>query len=238
MSNRKKRTKMTRRINLSRGQWKIVVAVVAVAVVAVVLTVSMRGGQDNAMPAANRTVALLDGEEITEQDVADARVVVYWAWGQYIGRQDALEHIIGEKLLYREAEQEGYVPTVEDTWAELSVFMGVMGLTSKEFEERLGWDGISLDEYAERYRRILAINAFLEDAVEISEVTEEEIGQFYDGYVEDRRQKYPDEEPPTLEEMEPHIVVVLEGRKRQEAASDLVQQLRETADIEYMDVDW
>ena len=56
--------------------------------------------------------------------------------------------------------------------------------------------------------------------------------------MENHRERYPDEEPPTLEEMEPHIAAVLEGRKRQEAASHLVEQLREKADIQYMEVDW
>ncbi|TEU10563.1 MAG: hypothetical protein E3J25_08845 [Anaerolineales bacterium] len=216
----------------------VIAGIVAVAVVAVVLIISATGAPDNDTEPVDRIVAILDGEEITEKDVADARVVIFWAYDRYVGHNETLEHLIAEKLLYREAEREDYVPTTDDTWVELTISVGMRGLTMEEFEERLEWDGLSLEGYIEHFRRMLAINIFLEDTVEVPDVTEEDIREFYQGYVEDHRERYPDEEPPTLEEMEPHIVAVLEAGKRQEAASHLIEQLREKADIQYMEVDW
>jgi len=228
-------------MRLDRRYGKIIgvtAGIVAVAVVAVVLILSATGAPDNDTEPVDKVVAILDGEEITEKDVADARVVIFWAYGRYADRTEALEHLIAEKLLYREAEREDYVPTVDQTWLELTISVGMRELTLEEFEERLGWDGLSLDDYLEHFRRMLAINTFLEDTAEVPEVTEEDIREFYEGYVEYQREKYPDEEPPTLEEMESHIVTVLEPRKRQEAASLLVEELREKADIQYMEVEW
>lgn len=237
MTNRGKRVKRAHRINLSRRQWKIAAAVVAIAVAAVVLILSATGAPDNDTSPADRVVATLDGEEITERDVAEAQVVIFWAYDRYAHRNEALEHLIAERLLYREAEREGHSPTVDDTWQELLISIGLRGVTLEEFEERLEWDGLSVDDYLEHFRRMLAINTFLENTAVVPEVTEEDIREFYEGYVEHHRERYPDEDPPTLEEMEPSIVAVLERRKQHEAASDLVAELRETADIQYMEVE-
>jgi len=238
MTDRKKRVKKADRTNLSRRQWKIAAALAAVAVAAVVLIIVVNGEPSNGPPPEDRVVATLDGEEITESNVAEAQVVIFWAYNRYSGRHEALEHLIAERLLYREAEREGYSPTEDETWQELILSIALRGVTLEELEDRLEWENLSLEEYLEHFRRMLAINTFLEDTVEIPEITEEDIRQFYEGYVEHQREKYPDEEPPTLEEMEPNIIVVLERQKRQQAASDLIQQLREEADIQYMDVDW
>ena len=242
MTRKKKRIerapRRTDRIRLSRRQWKIAAAVMAMAIAAVVLIVSTTGAPDNGTEPVDRVVATLDGEEITESDVAEAQVVIFWAYNRYSGRHEALEHLIAERLLYREAEREGYSPTEDETWQELILSIALRGVTLEELEDRLEWENLSLEEYLEHFRRMLAINTFLEDTVEIPEITEEDIRQFYEGYVEHQREKYPGKDPPSLEEMKNNIIVVLERQKRQQAATDLIQQLREKADIQYMDVDW
>lgn len=237
MASKKKRVKKAHRIELSRRHWKIAAAVVAVAVAAVVSILLASGAPDNDTPPADRVVAMLDGEEITESNVAEAQVVIFWAYNRYSGRHEALEHLIAERLLYREAEREGYSPTEDETWQELILSIALRGVTLEELEDRLEWEGLSLEDYLVHFRRMLAINTFLEDTVEVPEVTEEDIGQFYEGYVEHQREKYPGKEPPSLEEMKSNIIVVLERQKRQQAASDLVAQLRESADIQYMEVE-
>lgn len=212
--------------------------VAVIGVLVVVLIISATGARDNDAPPVDKVVATLNGEEITEKDVADARVVIFWAYGRYAQREEALEHLIAERLLYREAEREGYLPTEDETWLELTISVEMRGLTLEEFEGRLEWDGLSLEDYLEHFQRMLAINVFLEDTTEVSEVTEEDIRGFYDGYVEHHREKYPDQEPPAIEDIQPYVIAVLEVRNRQEAASVLIDGLRLKAAIQYMEVEW
>ena len=241
MGSRKKRIERTRGrteiVSPIRKQWKIAVAAVAVAVAVMVLLIVVNGEQNSDTPPEDMVVAMLDGEEITESNVAEAQVVVFWVYNQYLGRKEALEHLIAERLLYREAEREGNLPTEDETWEELILSIALRGVTLEELEERLEWEGLSLEEYMAHFRRMLAINTFLEDTVEVPEASDEDIRQFYEGYVERQREKYPDKEPPSLEEMKSNIIVILERQKRQEAAADLVAQLRESADIQYMEVE-
>ena len=79
------------------------------------------------------------------------------------------------------------------------------------------------------FQRQLAINSYLDDAVQVPEVTEIEARVFYENY----KQQSPEEELPPFEQLKSEIMALLEQQKQQEATSLLIEELKEKADIEY-----
>ena len=106
-----------------------------------------------------------------------------------------------------------------------------MEMTMEEFQEQLEVQGLSYQEHLEDFRAQLAIQDYLYDAVEVPEVTEEDVKEFYEAW----KQMLPEEqEPPHFEELKSEIIMHLEQQKQQEAIVPFIEELRAKADIEYM----
>lgn len=197
-------------------QRKVIAGIVAIAVVAVVLVLTI---------PPDDVAATVNGEEIMQEDVAEMQEL-YAAQGMPISEEQALEQLIQQEVLYQAAAE--YLPTEEEAEEQLEAQVAMMGMTMEEFHEALQNEGLSYDEQLKDFRRQLAIQDFLHEAVEAPEVTEEEAKEFYEEY----KQQYPEEELPPFEEVEPQIVMQLEQQKQQEAMGPFIEELREKADIE------
>jgi len=213
-------------ISLNRKKGKFI-AGAAVIVAAAVLTSALVLATIAA--PGSEVVARVNGEAITAGDVTKLRVKVYESYQMQISEEEALEQLIAETVLYQEAEQQGYAPTMDEAEQELEARVASSGRTMEDFEADLAKSGFSYEEYLQDFQRQLAINSYLDDAVQVPEVTELEARVFYENY----KQESPETELPPFEQLKSEIMALLEQQKRQEAISLLIEELKEKADIEY-----
>ncbi|MCK4843985.1 MAG: SurA N-terminal domain-containing protein [Dehalococcoidia bacterium] len=213
-------------ISLNRKKGKFI-AGAAVIVAAAVLTAALVLATIAA--PGSEVVARVNGEAITAGDVTKLRVKVYESYRMQISEEEALEQLIAETVLYQEAEQQGYAPTMDEAEQELKARVALSGRTMEDFEAELANSSFSYEEYLQDFQRQLAINSYLDDAVQVPEVTELEARVFYENY----KQQSPEAELPPFEQLKSEIMALLEQEKRQEATSLLIEELKEKADIEY-----
>ena len=216
-------------ISLNRKKGKFI-AGAAVIVAAAVLTAALVFATIAA--PGSEVVARVNGEAITAGDVTKLRVKLYEAYRMQISEEEALEQLIEETVLYQEAEQQGYAPTMDEAEQELEARVASSGRTMEDFKADLaksGFSYFSYEEYLQDFQRQLAINSYLDDAVQVPEVTELEARVFYENY----KQESPEAELPPFEQLKSEIMALLEQQKQQEATSLLIEELKEKADIEY-----
>ncbi|HUX47767.1 MAG TPA: SurA N-terminal domain-containing protein [Dehalococcoidia bacterium] len=213
-------------ISLNRKKGKFI-AGAAVIVAAAVLTAALVLATIAA--PGSEVVARVNGEAITAGDVTKLRVKVYESYQMQISEEEALEQLIAETVLYQEADEQGYAPTMDEAEQELEARVASSGRTMEDFEADLAKSGFSYEEYLQDFQRQLAINNYLDDAVQVPEVTELEARVFYESY----KQQSPEAELPPFEQLKSQIMALLEQQKRQEATSLLIEELKEKADIEY-----
>lgn len=222
---------------LELRNWKVIAAVagiVAVAVVTAVLVLGNITARDDDTSPGSIVVAVVNGDEITAEEVASVQLAMFQYDGEWLDLEEVLEQLISQKLILREAELAGYSPTIEEAEMDLLVQLADMGIPVELFHAMLEEDGLSYDEFLE-YRRVrLAIVTFLDDAVEVPEVTEEEVMQAYEAYKELYMETSPDEEPPSFDEVRSQVLSLLEERRREDAISVFMEELRSQADIQYM----
>ena len=221
-------------MSLTRRQWKIIAGIAAVAVLATVVVLMTAGAPDDDAAPGNLVLATVNGEEITAGEVARIQQRMLRWDNIVVEEEEVLEQLIVERVLYQEAKREGYEPTLEETEWEVRMAMTDTGMQVEELYARLAEEGLPYLEYLEERRVQLAIVMFVDDAVEVPEVTEEEVTEFYEYYKEYYGQLFPGEEPPPFEEMRDTVISVLEEQRQEEAVSLFVAQLRKQADIQYM----
>lgn len=213
-------------ISLNRKKGKFI-AGAAVIVAAAVLTAALVLATIAA--PGSEVVARVNGEAITAGDVTKLRIKVYESYKMQISEEEALEQLIAETVLYQEAEQQGYAPTMDEAEQELEARVASSGRTMEDLEADLAKSGFSYEEYLQDFQRQLAINSYLDDAVQVPEVTELEARVFYENY----KQESPEAEHSPFEQLKSQIMALLEQQKQQEATALLIEELKEKADIEY-----
>jgi parvulin-like peptidyl-prolyl isomerase len=213
-------------ISLNRKKGKFI-AGAAVIVAAAVLTAALVFATIAA--PGSEVVARVNGEAITAGDVTKLRVKVYESYKMQMSEEEALEQLIAETVLYQEADEQGYAPTMDEAEQELEARVASSGRTMEDFKAELVNSSFSYEEYLQDFQRQLAINSYLDDAVQVPEATELEARVFYENY----KQQYPETELPPFEQLKSEIMALLEQQKRQEATSLLIEELKEKADIEY-----
>jgi len=194
-----------RRWKLTGGIWGIV----GVAALAVVLALAIM-----MIPRAE-VAARVNGERITAEDVEEMQA----RYG--ISHDQALDHLITEKLLYQEATSKGHALSTSDAEFELQTQLATMNMTREDLDLQLQFHGISYEEYLEGFRTGMSIQNYLEATIE---VTEEEAMTRYDELAE----LYGESLPP-FEAVKPQIIAELQ----QEAMPSLIDELKEQASITY-----
>ena len=212
----------------NRKKGRIIAVSVAVVVLLVVLVAVIGTASEDDAAHGSKVVAVLNGQDITAEEVRRMQATVLREYGRWADKEEALEQVIVERLLYWEAERESYVPTVEETEQTMLNLLSRRGLTREAFEEQLGAEALSWQEYLDVYQRHMAISRYLDDKLDVPEVTEEQARRFYEEY----KQRVP-EDPRTFEEMEEEIYAGAEWFNRQTAAFSLIQELRAKAEIHY-----
>ena len=211
----------------------IIAGTAAVVVLALVLVfVVFASSDDNGVPVS--VLALVDGEPITRADVSDMqRIVLHWD-GEWMEAEQVLDELITQRLLFREAESRGYVVSDAYVETELITRLVVLGIPIRELYSMLEETGISYEEFMESRKLQLSITALLDDDIEIPEITEEEAIAYYEEYRKRFRELVPGREPRPFEDMRPEIVRMAGEEKREDAILAYVKELRDNADIVYM----
>ena len=224
-------------MNMKSRRAKLIAGIAAVAVLVIVLLITVGAEPNNDAPPQSVVLATVDGEPITASDVVTVQIRMYRWDGVWKGAEEILEQLIAEKLLFREAEKAGNLPTMADAEEELLFLLLELRMSTEVFEALLQEEGISYDEYLE-YRWVqMSIRMYIDAIVPLPEVTEEEIMKAYEAYRELWSELYPDEEPPPFEEMRSRIELALQQEKQQDAIYLLIEELRDNADIIYIEDD-
>ena len=210
----------------------IAAGIVAVAAVTLVLVLVVPGAPDNDTISNNGTapngivLATIDGEAITEEHVSEMRLKLFHWWGRWVDIELALEHVITERLLFREAKQFGHIPTLQEAEHEALFRLAIAQVTRDDLQAQLDAGGITYEAYLEGFRRELAIERYLLDVIV---VTEAEALEFY----EELKETEEDELAP-FEQLRSYIVSLLTHEKTHR----LIQELKGKADIVYSQTDY
>lgn len=141
-------------------------------------------------------------------------------------KEQAIAVITGNKLIIQDAIEKGHEADEEALQQRLEELK-----SQHENEEQMNIAlqriGFTLDDMEQHFREQLIYESYLEEEVEAAEVTEEEMKDSYQGYVDST-----EGESPAFEEMKPMIQKSLEERNIQQAVYDRIAELREGADIE------
>lgn len=218
---------------LKSRRGKIAAGITAAAVLAIVLVLVLVAAPHNDAPPDTKVLVIVNGDEITEEDVAMVQLQMFHWDRRWVEADEVLEQLIAERLLFREAERKGYVPTMIETEVEVESRLMETGMPVEVFAAILEEEGFSYSDFLEHMQVQLAISNYIHATVEIAEVTEEEAREFYEYYSENYRERNPGEEPPPFDELESRIYAVLEETKLWQAMSAYVWELREEAEIVY-----
>lgn len=174
-------------------------------------------------------VATVNDEEITSEDVEEVQQSLLQQ-GQQVSEEDALEEVISQKLLEQKVQLEGITVTDQDAESMIEQQLTLQGATLDDYKEQLESMGLSYESELENIKKQLATQEYLDGQLEdqVFDVTEEEAQEFYEMY----KSQSPEEVPP-YEEIEEQLIATIEQEKQQEAITDIIQRLREDANVEY-----
>lgn len=149
-------------------------------------------------------------------------------------KEQTLDSMIGNELLLQEARDQGFEASDEDVDALITEQAESNGMESAdEFIEAYEEQGMSAEQLTEDARSQVLINQLLED-LEIEEPSEEELREIYDQAVAAQEESGSEEqaELPSFEDAREDVEEQATSDARNEAAIDLVEELRSEGDIE------
>ncbi|WP_159462187.1 SurA N-terminal domain-containing protein [Halobacillus sp. Marseille-P3879] len=182
-------------------------------------------------------VAIVNGKELSREDFDQQ---LSNAEQQYESRgidmegqedqvhQSVVDEMIGMELLQQEAENEGFEASQEEIDQRYEEFTSQF--ESKEAQEE-AFEETGLDEETVRdeLESSIMINKYVDEAIEEVEVSEEEIEEQYDAMSEEQG-----EDAPGYDEAREQIEQQLISQKESDQVNELIDSLRDEADIEVM----
>lgn len=154
------------------------------------------------------------GEEITDSEMKEQV------------KEKAVSLIVDNKLIIQDALEKGHSADEEALEQRLTELRNQFE-NEEQMNIALERIGFTLDDMEQQFREQLIYASYVDEEIEIAEVTEEEIKESYQGYVDSV-----EGESPEFEEMEPMILKSLEERNIQEAVYTRIEELRSAAEID------
>jgi len=214
------------RVIINIKQRKRIVGIAVIAAVAVLTATLLLIA---IAPPGSKVIAIVNGKAITAGEVTKLRAKAYESYRTQMSDEEALEQLIAEALLYQEAEQQGYALSMNEAEQELKARMTSANKTMEDLTAELAKFGLSYEEYLQDFQRQLAINSYLNDTIQVPEVTESEASEFYENYT----QQHPESEYPPFEQLKSQIIALLKQQKQQNAINLRIDELKDKADIQY-----
>lgn len=192
---------------------------------------------DLELPTADEVVVVVNGEEIkgtVYNSVARQLESSVATQGKKASdpevaeqvKEQAMTVIVGNKLIIQDAVEKGHEvdkEVLEQRFEDLKNQFK----DEKQMNIALEKTGFTLDDMKLQLREQLIYESYLTEEIKGAEVTEEELEEAYQGYVDST-----EGETPEFEEMKPMIRQSLEEQKEEQAVYDRIEELREAADIE------
>ncbi|WP_372868289.1 SurA N-terminal domain-containing protein [Planomicrobium okeanokoites] len=189
------------------------------------------------LPAADDVVVIVNGEEIkgtvynsvarqlessvaTQGKKADDPEVAEQV------KEQAISVIVGNKLVIQDAIEKGH-EVDEEVLEQRFEDLKNQFENEEQMNVALKRTGFTLDDMEQQLREQLIYESYLADEIEGAEVTEEDLKEAYQGYVDST-----EGETPEFEEMKPMILQSLEDQNEKQAVYDRIEELREAADVE------
>ncbi|WYP24845.1 SurA N-terminal domain-containing protein [Alkalihalobacillus sp. FSL W8-0930] len=145
-------------------------------------------------------------------------------------KDQSVNFLVDSELLMQASNEEDVEVTDEEVNAQLDQFKAMYQVESdEELEELFGDNNVTIDEFRENIREGMKPQKYIEQKAQIEDPTDEEIQSTYDEII---AAADGEEEPPALEDVEDTIAEQLKAQKTSEAASDILEELREQGDVE------
>jgi hypothetical protein len=189
------------------------------------------------LPANDKVVAVVNGEDVKGQvysSVARQLESSLAAQGQKASdpknaeqvKSQAITVIVGNKLLIQDAIEKGHKADETVLKERLEEMKGQFE-SEDAMNETLKATGYTMEDLENQLREQLVYESYIAEEIEGGKVTDKEVQEAYDGFVETSEQ-----EAPAFEEMEPTIRQSLEQQKIQDAVFKRIEELKKDADIE------
>lgn len=194
-------------------------------------------------------VAVVNGEEISGESFSENYESQYQQLtmqAQMTGEEpdqeelksQALDMMINSELLVAKAEDEGFSASDDDIDEYLDSMAEENGLESADaLQEEFEAQGLSEDRVREDIQKEVLIEQVI-DTIDIPEPSDDELQEIYDMQVEqleamnEQVEEDQAQEVPSFEELEPELEEQAVAQKENEAVTELLEDLREDADIE------
>lgn len=134
--------------------------------------------------------------------------------------------IVGNKLIIQDAEKKGHKADETVLKERLEEMKGQFE-NEDAMNETLKSTGYTMEDLENQLREQLIYESYVAEEIEGGKVTDKEVQEAYDGFVESSEQ-----EAPAFEEMEPTIRQSLEQQKVQDAVFARIEELKKDAEIE------
>lgn len=189
------------------------------------------------LPAPDDVVVVVNGEEISgtvfnsvarqlESSVATQGKKASSPEVAEQVKEQAITVIVGNKLIIQDAVEKGHEVDEEILEQRLEELKNQFE-NEEQMNIALARTGFTLEDMELQLREQLIYESYLKDEIQGAEVTDEELEESYQGYVDST-----EGETPEFEEMKPMIRQSLEDRNQKQAVYDRIEELRDAADIE------
>ena len=150
--------------------------------------------------------------------------------GQDVSKDEILEHLINEEVLFIKSKQEGITVTDFDVESSLENQLYLQGTTLENLKQDIELQGLSYSEELKDLKRQMAIQIYLENNINESAliVSESDAKEFYDYY-----ELWNYENSPSFDDLKEDIVEELTNHKWQSEIYSLIQSARDDINIEY-----
>lgn len=159
--------------------------------------------------------AMMSGQEVDEGPIRD----------------QVLQSMIGNELLFQEAASRDYDITEEDVDAELEEIAAGSGVSSEEFLAAMDEQGMDGEQVRDELRTRAAVERLIADESDDVSPSSDEVRDYYDELVEQYEAAGSEDEIPPFEEAEEFIEQQLAGEREGQAVNAIVERLREDADV-------
>ena len=184
----------------------------------------------------NKTVAVVDGQEITQADVDNRTGLIIAGFNvpanqvtndqKLQARQIALQQLINEMLILKAAESSGITVSSDQIQSELDKIIGNFP-DEQSFKQALATNKVTVDDLKNDISRRLVIQKYIDANTDSSsiEVTDDEVGQLYDQYAANQ------ENMPDIEEIRSQLEQQIFQQKLNQQIDALIKKLQDAADI-------
>jgi parvulin-like peptidyl-prolyl isomerase len=167
--------KITEKEEVKKGSFFKYFTIVLVIALLVVFGFSFFG---DGLFSREEVAAKVNGDKITIEDVDLLYATL--SQQQEVTKSDVLQGLIQSKVIYQEAEKQGFSISKEDAMLDFDSRLLSAGLTKEQFFQGLSLQGITEEEFVEDYVVQLTVQSFIDENVLNSvEISQKEIEDYY-----------------------------------------------------------